>query len=145
MLQILADFLKQSLFKKIEYKTHPVCIKRQYLGKKVVMMDLENSRRICLFVHVVMGHGKFEIRKPYFRFTWELKTFGTNLEGKKWREMFQIFGHSPLYSRMIWPTIPENVWVLNPSVVRVLTRLSLNKETFKKYLGMLKVSSVCAG
>ena len=47
-------------FKNLKY-IHPVCIKL-YLGKKVVMMDLENSRRICLFVHVVMGHGKFENR-----------------------------------------------------------------------------------
>ena len=43
-------------FKNLKY-IHPVCIKL-YLGKKVVMMDLENSRRICLFVHVVMDLGK---------------------------------------------------------------------------------------
>ena len=120
---------------------HPVCIKL-YLGKKVVMMDLENSRRICLFVHVVMGGGKFENR--IFDLPENLNIWH-KFRGEKRREIFQIFGHNSLYWRMIWP-IPENFWVLhNPSLVRVLTRLSLNKATFKKYLGMLNVSSVCAG
>ena len=83
-------------YKNLKY-IHPVCIKL-YLGKKVVMMDLENSRRICLFVHVVMGGGKFENR--IFDLPENLNIWH-KFRGEKSREIFQIFGHNSLYSN-IW-------------------------------------------
>ena len=77
------------------------------------MMDLENSRRICLFVHVVMGHGgKFENR-IFDLLSENFQTFGTNLQGENEDKCANMDG-----TRNFLGTQPISSSSVDPSVAK---------------------------